>query len=66
MEISRICFERFYYILAKFFWEDSLGVKPKPHAWNKRNLRKMDLELEKLSKLVKSSINIKAIERLVK
>ena len=46
--------------------EDSLGVKPKPLAWNKRNLEKMDLEIEKLSKLVKSSLNIKAIERLVK
>jgi adenosylcobyric acid synthase len=45
--------------------EDSLGVKPKEMAWNKRNLKKMDLEIEKLSKLVKSNINIKAIERLV-
>lgn len=46
--------------------EDSLGVKPKEMVWNKRNLKKMDLEIEKLSKLVKASVNIKAIERLLK
>jgi len=45
--------------------EDSLEVKPKEMAWNKRNLKKMDLEIEKLSKIVKLNINIKAIERLV-
>ena len=46
--------------------EDSLGVKPKEMAWNKRNLKKIDSEIEKLSKLVKLNINIKAIERLFK
>jgi len=46
--------------------EDSLGVKPKEIAWNKRNLKKIDLEIEKLSKLVKLNLNIKAIERLFK
>ena len=46
--------------------EDSLGVKPKTMIWNKKNIKIMDREIEKLSKLVNSSINIKAIERLIK
>ena len=46
--------------------EDSLGVKPKALSWNKKNIEKMDAEIEKLSKLVKSNLNIKAIEDLLK
>lgn len=46
--------------------EDSLGVKPKALSWNKKNIEKMDSEIEKLSKLVKSNLNIKAIEDLLK
>jgi adenosylcobyric acid synthase len=46
--------------------EDSLGVKPKAMSWNKKNIKKMDRELERLSKIVKSNLNIKAIERLIK
>jgi adenosylcobyric acid synthase len=46
--------------------EDSLGVKPKEMAWNKKNLKNIDSEIEKLSKLVKLNLNIKAIERLFK
>ena len=46
--------------------EDSLGVKPKTMSWNKKNVTKMDREIEKLSKLVKSNLNIKAIEGLIK
>ena len=46
--------------------EDSLGVKPKALSWNKKNIAKMDREIEKLSKLVKSNLNIKAIEDLIK
>ena len=45
--------------------EDSLGVKPKPMTFNKKNIDKIDMELDKLSKLVKKSLNIKAIERLI-
>ncbi len=45
--------------------EDSLGVKPKPLIWNKKNLDKIDREIDKLSKLVKQNLDIKAIERLV-
>jgi len=46
--------------------EDSLNVKPKSIIWNKKNITKMDKEIEKLSKLVKSNLNIKVIERLIK
>ncbi len=46
--------------------EDSLNVKPKSIIWNKKNIKKMDKEIEKLSKLVKSNLNIKVIERLIK
>ena len=46
--------------------EDSLGVKPKAMSWNKKNIAKMDREIEKLSKLVKFNLNIKAIEGLIK
>ncbi len=54
--------------MAKFSLpeEDSLGVQPKEMVWNKRNLKKIDLEIDKLSKLVKLNLNIKAIERLFK
>ena len=54
--------------MAKFSLpeEDSLGVKPKEIAWNKKNLKNIDSEIEKLSKLVKLNLNIKAIERLFK
>ncbi len=45
--------------------EDSLGVKPKPMTFNKKNIDKIDREIDKLSKLVKKSLNIKAIERLI-
>lgn len=54
--------------MAKFSLpeEDSLGVKPKTLSWNKKNIQKMDREIEKLSKLVKSNLDIKAIERMIK
>ena len=45
--------------------EDSLDVKPKPITWNRKNIDKIDREIDKLSKLVKKSLNIKAIERLI-
>ena len=45
--------------------EDSLGSKPKPIAWNMKNINKIDREIDKLSKLVKKNLNIKAIERLI-
>ena len=44
--------------------EDSLSGKAKGLSWNKKNVDKIDREIDKLSKLVKKSLNIKAIERL--
>ena len=46
--------------------EDSLHVKPKKIAWNKKNLAKIDKDLDKLAKTVKNNLNIKSIERLIK
>ena len=46
--------------------EDSLHAKPKKIAWNKKNLAKIDKDLDKLAKTVKNNLNIKSIERLIK
>ena len=46
--------------------EDSLNVKAKNIAWSKKNLDKIDQEIDKLSKLVYSNLNIKEIERIIK
>ena len=46
--------------------EDSLNVKAKSFVWNKKNLEKIDLEINKLSKLVNSNLNIKKIEKMIK
>jgi len=45
--------------------EDSLNVKPKEIAWTKKNILKIDNELNKLAKTVKSNIDIKSIERML-
>ena len=45
--------------------EDSLHVNPKEIQWNKKNLSKIDNELNKLAKTVKSNIDIKSIERML-
>lgn len=46
--------------------EDSLNVKAKNLAWSKKNLDKIDQEIDKLSKMVYSNLNIKEIERIIK
>ncbi|MDH3677308.1 MAG: cobyric acid synthase [Nitrosopumilus sp.] len=46
--------------------EDSLNVKAKNIVWNKKNLDNIDQEIDKLSKLVYSNLNIKAIEMMIK
>ena len=46
--------------------EDSLNVKAKNIAWSKKNLDKIDREIDKLSKVISSNLNIKAIERIIK
>jgi len=53
--------------LARFLLpeEDSITSDSKQIAFNKNNLKKIDSEIEKLSKVVKSSLNISAIEKLL-
>jgi len=53
--------------LTKFLLpeEDSITSNSKHLALNSRNLKKIDSEIEKLSKVVKSSLNIRAIEKLL-
>ena len=46
--------------------EDSLYAKPKDIAWNKKNLSKIDRQLDILAKTVKSNLDIKAIERMIR
>ncbi|WP_299291896.1 cobyric acid synthase [Nitrosopumilus sp.] len=46
--------------------EDSLHANPKNISWNKKNLSKIDNQLDKLAKTVKSNLDIKAIERMIK
>ena len=45
--------------------EDSLNVTPKNIVWTKKNISKIDDELNKLAKIVKSNIDIKSIERML-
>jgi len=53
--------------LTKFLLpeEDSITSDSKQIALNSKNLKKIDSEIEKLSKIVKSSLNIRAIEKLL-
>lgn len=46
--------------------EDSLNVKAKNLRWTKKNIHKIDSELEKLSNFVSKNLNIKEIERMIK
>lgn len=45
--------------------EDSLNANAKNMTWNKKNLVKIENEIDKLSKLVKSNLNIAEIERML-
>ena len=45
--------------------EDSLSGKAKNIIWTKKNLDKIESEIDKLSKLVNSNLNIKEIERMI-
>jgi len=45
--------------------EDSLNAKPKDIAWTKKNILKIDNELNKLAKTVKLNIDIKSIEKML-
>ena len=45
--------------------EDSLNAKPKHITWSKKNISKIDDELNKLSKIVESNIDINSIEKML-
>lgn len=45
--------------------EDSLNVNAKNLTWNKKNLVKIENEIDKLSKLIKLNLNIAEIERMI-
>ena len=45
--------------------EDSLNSNPKDIVWNKKNIKKIDNELNKLSKIVKSNMDINSIEKMI-
>ena len=45
--------------------EDSLHANPKEIKWTRKNVSKIDNELDKLAKTVKSNIDIKSIERIL-
>ena len=45
--------------------EDSLNAKPRDIAWTKKNILKINDELDKLSKIVKSNIDINSIEKML-
>ena len=46
--------------------EDSLNTNPKKLSWTKKNIEKLDIEIEKLTKLVVKNLNMKEIERMIK
>ena len=46
--------------------EDSLGNSSKNLNWNATNLKKLDREINKIAKVVKSSLNIRKVEKLLK
>jgi len=46
--------------------EDSLNANPTDIKWTRKNILKIDNEIDKLAKTVKSNIDIKAIERMLK
>ena len=46
--------------------EDSIGNSPKNLSWNSSNLKKLNSEIDKIAKIVKSSLNIRQVEKLLK
>lgn len=46
--------------------EDSLHSSPKEMRWDKKHLKSLDSEIEKLSRVVKANLNMKAIGGLLK
>jgi len=46
--------------------EDSIGNSSKNLNWNSSNIKKLDKEINKIAKVVKSSLNIRNVEKLLK
>ena len=46
--------------------EDSIGNSSKDLNWNSTTLKKLDKEINKIAKVVKSSLNIRKVENLLK
>ena len=46
--------------------DDSIGTSPKNLNWNTSNLKKLDIEINKIAKVVKSCLNIRKMEKLLK
>ena len=46
--------------------EDSIGNSHKNLNWNSSNLKKLNSEIDKIAKVVKSSLNIRQVEKLLK
>ena len=46
--------------------EDSIGNSSKNLTWNATNLKRLDKEINKITKVVKSSLNIRNMEKLLK
>ena len=45
--------------------EDSLNTKPKNITWNKKNILKIENEINNLAKTVKSNIDVESIEKML-
>ena len=45
--------------------EDSIGTSSKNLTWNSTSLKKLDKEINKIAKVVKSSLNIRQVEKLL-
>ena len=46
--------------------EDSIGNSSKKLSWNSSNLKKLDMEINKIAKVVKSNLNIHQVEKILK
>ena len=45
--------------------EDSLNAKPNDIPWNKKNVLKIENEINNLAKTVKSNIDVNSIEKML-
>ena len=68
-KLHRITKKEIYGVVPKMKFaipdEDSLDSNSKHFSWNKQNEKKIDKEIDKLSNLVRSNLNMKALEKLI-